>query len=59
MTVRQGGAAGEHYDSRTNSWVPDTFKVTRTASAMRGVGAYDSGTIKDGLSKRLWDRLTK
>jgi hypothetical protein len=59
MATRQGGAAGEHYDARTNSWVPDTFKVTRTASAMRGVGAYDSRTIKDGLGKRLLDRLIK
>jgi hypothetical protein len=56
---KTAGAAGEHYDARTNSWVPDTFQARTTARAMRGVGAYDEGTIKDTLGKRLLDRLIK
>jgi hypothetical protein len=54
---KQAGAAGEHYDARTNSWVPDTFQVRNVSGAMRGVGAYDEGTVKEGPLKRLFGKL--
>jgi hypothetical protein len=54
---KQAGAAGEHYDARTRSWVPDTFQVRNVSGAMRGVGAYDEGTVKEGPLKRLFGKL--
>jgi hypothetical protein len=55
--TRQAGAAGEHWDEYLKTYVPNNFNVTRTSRGMRGVGAYDEGTVKIGPMKRLVDRL--
>jgi hypothetical protein len=51
------GAAGEHFNPRSDNYVPHNISTKPVASALRGVGCYETTTVKDGFWRRQIDKL--